>query len=258
MYCSNCGAQLKETDAKCPYCGTINAIGAEAEYMDKLEDIREETEDLAELPPEEYSQHLKHHGKFALKIALGVAVLCLTIFLIFLGVSHFRNSREKMHLQEQLAFEKKFFPVLDELYAAGDDRKVYEYLITLYEEEGSDALFSWEHEEYFYYYGHYLEVTRLKKLLEDKSYTEDDLNYGFYCALQLAMEEVQEFGRRQMSEEDLQKIASFQEESIKFLNEAFQLTVQEVNEAYEACCDDGYLSYELCKKYLKDKILINK
>ena len=48
MYCSNCGAEINEKDAYCPYCGVMNARAAEREYMEKLEDIREDTERLGE------------------------------------------------------------------------------------------------------------------------------------------------------------------------------------------------------------------
>ena len=68
MYCSSCGGELTEKDAKCPYCGSINPLGAEAEYMEKLEYLREYTESLGNKAPLEYERQLKHHGNFALKI----------------------------------------------------------------------------------------------------------------------------------------------------------------------------------------------
>ena len=40
MYCSNCGAEINEKDAYCPYCGVMNARAAEREYMEKLEGRR--------------------------------------------------------------------------------------------------------------------------------------------------------------------------------------------------------------------------
>ena len=37
MFCSNCGAELKESDVTCPYCGMLQPSAAESEYMQKLE-----------------------------------------------------------------------------------------------------------------------------------------------------------------------------------------------------------------------------
>lgn len=251
MYCSNCGAPLTEKDAKCPYCGTLNHLVAEAEYMEKLEDIREDTEDLAEAAPEEYTQQLKRHSKFALKISLSVIGICLTLFLIVQGVILFQSMHEKKEIHQQMVFEKEYFPVLDELYSAGDDEKVYEYLMDLYDKDGSDALFSWKHEAFYYYYGHYQDVRRLIDQTESGSPVPEDLSYEFYCALQLAVEGVNKFDRERITEEDMKKIDTFRDDSMKVLNETFRLTAAEAEQIYKECSEDGYLSYPLCKKYLE-------
>ena len=36
MYCTNCGAEIDENDASCPYCGYLNPYGAERKYMKDL------------------------------------------------------------------------------------------------------------------------------------------------------------------------------------------------------------------------------
>ena len=68
MYCSNCGAEISEKDAYCPYCGVMNARAAEREYMEKLEDIREDTERLGEESGKESRRGMTIAGKKALKI----------------------------------------------------------------------------------------------------------------------------------------------------------------------------------------------
>ena len=35
LTCSNCGAELKESDVTCPYCGMLQPSAAESEYMQK-------------------------------------------------------------------------------------------------------------------------------------------------------------------------------------------------------------------------------
>ena len=44
MYCTNCGAEIDENDASCPYCGYLNPYGAERKYMKELEVIRVKTD----------------------------------------------------------------------------------------------------------------------------------------------------------------------------------------------------------------------
>ena len=41
IVCTSCGASFDKDEPKCPYCGTLNPYGAEKEYKEKLEDIRE-------------------------------------------------------------------------------------------------------------------------------------------------------------------------------------------------------------------------
>ena len=40
--CETCGAEFDASLVRCPYCGTAYEPAAEDEYMDKLEDVRED------------------------------------------------------------------------------------------------------------------------------------------------------------------------------------------------------------------------
>ena len=40
IVCPSCGAEFETDKVKCPFCGTIYYKAAEAEYMDKLEDVK--------------------------------------------------------------------------------------------------------------------------------------------------------------------------------------------------------------------------
>ena len=44
MYCTNCGAEIDENDASCPYCGYLSTYGAERNYMKELGVIRGKTD----------------------------------------------------------------------------------------------------------------------------------------------------------------------------------------------------------------------
>ena len=48
VICPNCGGTYSIEEPKCPFCGTLNPVGAEKEYMGKLRDIEEDTGRLAD------------------------------------------------------------------------------------------------------------------------------------------------------------------------------------------------------------------
>ncbi|MBR5361192.1 MAG: zinc-ribbon domain-containing protein, partial [Lachnospiraceae bacterium] len=87
--CSNCGAEIKESDTKCPYCGYINEEGAEKEYMEKLYDIRSS---LDEVDKEAASGYGRDYGRIFKLIAITVSVLIIAAGAVYL-ISRFSESR---------------------------------------------------------------------------------------------------------------------------------------------------------------------
>lgn len=251
MYCSSCGDELTEKDAKCPYCGSINPLGAEAEYMEKLEYLREDTESLGNKAPLEYERQLKHHGNFALKIFAIVLFVCIMVFLLIIGSRRYFEYSDKKNMREEIAFQKEYFPMLDELYAKGDDRKTSMYLSELYEKNGSSALFHWSHYTYFYYFDLYQSVTDLHENMKNNDFSDVDVVYGFYSALLLTQQGIQDFDSRSLSSEETDKIIAFQKEAEKLLTQDLHLPEDELEQIYDSCCQDDFLSYKLCRKYLE-------
>ena len=145
MFCPNCGAKLKDSDVTCPYCGTVQPSAAESEYMHKLEHLKQDVQNLEAFPTKEYTRELKHQGIFTAKIIIIIVGIFFLLFAI--GVSVLYGSRyiEKKELREENAFVKEYFPKLNELYASGDDEEVYTYINSLYDLDGSTALYRWKH-----------------------------------------------------------------------------------------------------------------
>lgn len=253
MYCSNCGAPLKETDAKCSYCGTLNPVGAEAEYMEKLEDIREDTEDLGDQPPVEYTKHLKHQSLFALKLAGIVFAVILILFGIVQGVTAYHHHTDRIAQAKRIAFEQKYFPKLNELYASGDDAKVSAYMDGLYDEEGSDALFNWNHSTYYTYYEEYQWITEFRQLYQSKeTYSDSDLIGCIYSSLRFFKEGVWTYDQEMMSADELEKVNTFLKEGESFLTEDLGLDLREIDDIYQSCQSDGFLDYNLLRDYLSE------
>lgn len=66
--CKFCGAHFDEMLPKCPYCESTNIKGAQAQYMERLEDVRSDMEGLAQIPVQETKKEIKKQTKFILII----------------------------------------------------------------------------------------------------------------------------------------------------------------------------------------------
>ena len=62
--CQNCGADIEELVPRCPYCGAMNEPGAEHKYMQDLYKLKDDLEDLGEMPQEEISDEVKNSVTF--------------------------------------------------------------------------------------------------------------------------------------------------------------------------------------------------
>ena len=48
--CQNWGADIEELVPRCPYCGAMNEPGAEHKYMQDLYKLKDDLEDLGDMP----------------------------------------------------------------------------------------------------------------------------------------------------------------------------------------------------------------
>lgn len=249
MFCSNCGAELKESDVTCPYCGMLQPSAAESEYMQKLEHLKQDVQNLKTVPTKEYTRELRHQGIFTAKIVL--IIFCIFLLLFVTGVSVFYGSSylEKKELLKENAFAKEYFPKLNELYASGNDEEVYTYINSLYNLDGSTALYRWKHMDYYNYYTLYMDVKFLNDAIADNSYNEYDISTGFYSAMVLTREEFSSYHKNKLTDAELVKLDTFIQESDSLLLEHFHLTSDEADQVYQDCLDDGYLSYKKCMDY---------
>lgn len=252
MFCPNCGAKLEDSQVTCPYCGTVNPAAAESDYMHKLEHLKQNVKDLENVPQQDYVRNLKRHGVFTSRII--IIILCILFLLFLIGFSFFSIGRhlERKELQKENAFMKEYFPELNTLYTSGDDEKVYIYLNSLYELDGSSALYRWKHMDYFNYYTLYMDVKNLSDTIADGTSTEYDVNSGFYSAMVLTREELPEYASKNITEAEHSKLTAFTQESEQLLLDYFHLSSKEADQVYNSCLDNGYLSYKKCQKYISE------
>ena len=112
IICSSCGAEFEDTLPKCPYCGSLNYKGAEAEYLGKLESMRQDMQQLEQVPEKELKKKLKKKQKFVIKLLILLAALAAILAVIVFRVRYI----EPRDARADYLWEKENFPILDRLY----------------------------------------------------------------------------------------------------------------------------------------------
>ena len=157
IVCSSCGAVFEEEAVKCPYCGSTNIRGAEKDYMDKLENVRETMENLDEVPVQELRKVVKRQSRKIRIVMFSVAVIAL----ILIACSIISENVSKRDYRSQYQWRLEHYPQLDALYNEGK----YDELVDMaYNELAKDKdciLYEWEHYQFMETYD------MLKSLNED-------------------------------------------------------------------------------------------
>ena len=92
--CFNCGAVHSVDDPRCPYCGALNPVGAEKAYMNELDDLKDETDQLAEDAEDDFGDNVQSNAKRIVLIAI------IAIAAAFTGLS--RGQAEKLFGAEKV------------------------------------------------------------------------------------------------------------------------------------------------------------
>lgn len=77
--CGSCAAEYDAALTQCPYCGELNYNAAEQEYLDRLDDVREDLEDLEDVPAEEVRSETGAQGKRIARIIRRTAIILVVI-----------------------------------------------------------------------------------------------------------------------------------------------------------------------------------
>ena len=234
IYCTNCGAMVGENEEKCPYCGMINPTGAEAAHMRRLQGIRREMEDMEDDVGEAYVRELKKKGSRAVKIAAAVVMLLILLVLLPAAVHMVEKNKSERQMKEEIAFEKKYLPELERIYAAGDDDATLEYLNSISGEDGAAALFGWRHHDYFNRYATYKEMQAVReKTAEGSQPDEGRVNYLVRRILAEERAEYMSLDYAVVTEEEREKILAWQEEKSNFLRRDLSLSEEELDKIWE-------------------------
>ncbi len=256
MICENCGAEIDAHEKACPYCGHINPEGAEEAYMDRLEDLQENLDDLSDHGKRSDREEMGKQGRRLIRTGLVLVLIIGLVAAGFMAMDRFwmRSAGDERALIE---FQKKYFGELDAMYAAGDDDAVLEYVISLLdsEEKGVEAVYDWKHYEYIQAYWTYRDGVKAAEDLLKEEWTDDIAGTAMQDAFRL-VDQAEHAG--ELPPEDRDKVRELGEKGRTFLTEVIGMTGEEAQEMYQACLDEyGYFDWfecrEKCRKYLEDK-----
>lgn len=243
VICKSCSAEFDETLPKCPYCGTMNYKGAEAEYMGKLHKVREDMDDLEHIPKKESKKIVKKRRKF-LKALLIIAGIYIVFHIIGSWIMQIQYDRQ---VKEEMYWRLENYPLMNDMYDRGEYQKMYEYYLNGKEEGGS--MYTWAHVDFCELYTELLEA---EHILEGEASGEElsvyDYQSLFYAESRLASVVYNE----DMSEDEKKILLSLAEDEIQDFYTRWNMdeeTMELVEESLKY--ENGYLDYEFRDNYVK-------
>lgn len=242
--CGNCGAEFEKDSPKCPYCGAINETGAEKAYLKDLYEMKEELNELGDMPKQHYRRETVKAWK---KVLLILAAVLVLVLLILGGLKwaekHFSYNR-KVSTKEQLLWEKENFPQFDIWYEEGNYEAIAEELWK--EENAGYDLWEWEHYYFITAYDTHRYCMEERDYLTDPDTANKNTSKYFLGEVMYFL-----FFLRQAdyTQEEWNLVQEWREDMELILYEDMKFTEKEVQELYGQINEDGFLNYDKCDKY---------
>lgn len=243
--CASCGAHFDEMIPKCPYCGSMSIKGAEAEYMEKLEDVRSDMEDLTSVPMQETKKEWKKQIKF-IWIVVGIIVGLLLILAVIEFLSGYQS--KKRDAQADYVWQQENFPILNELYEQGKYKEMVEMYDNAYEEDR--PIHNWEHWEFC---SAMVLLLDIEETLAREQAGEELTRWDYEDLLYMGFRVDDYEESTAYSEEEKEILAPY----IAMVREDFktrwQLTEEELAQFQKKAEKNyGYVSYDMVADYIED------
>ena len=244
--CGSCGASFDEDQGKCPYCGSTNIMGAEREYMGKLEDVRKDMGELDSAPLEELHAAVKKQGYFLKKTFIVILVITVAAVLIIFALTR----GEKKDYKEQYLWQQEYFPQLSQLYDNGEYDAMLELAAHALADNPSATLWDWEH---YHFYNAYFYATNFEFLLRERE--KGGLSESGYSSLffeEWALVCLEEFEQAKYKKKELEVLAPYIELARKALASDWGMSDREYQEFLRLAEKNHYIiPYNLCEKFVK-------
>lgn len=241
VLCKSCGANIGYNVRFCPHCGSSNEIGDELYYQEKLEDIREDLEELTDKSEDMIKDEATKFSKKILIVGIAVVAVLLVFggaFLMYRSVlSRVRDSKNK----SDIAWQKETYAKLDELYDNNDfeaiDEFYTEYYLSLEWEKHSLAF--WKHDTFMQVYSLYAHLNDALKMLQNYP---DSLGVEridiFEDSVKLVMTDWDKTDyNKTLNEKDYENIALYRDFALKVLDEHYHLTADDLDNMFDELFD---------------------
>ncbi len=248
--CPNCGAEHSIHLPKCPYCGTINPEGAEEAYLDKLEQTRQDLDEVDDLAKQEVRSEVKAGAGKAVKRVILAAVILLVLAGVYLLTDRILSGgRSEYELTEQeIAWQREAFPELDRLYEAGDLEaaagRLQEYSAQ------NHRVWDWSHYTFLEWYDNYRRTQEhLQELTEKQSCSELLAGLLVFGTFRFYYRDYAPEQGVSLSEGDIARLDGYREELVTAIHDRLGFTDEQM-EAFRADVYDEYnvLNYKKCEK----------
>lgn len=179
--CPNCGAEIKKSESKCPYCGFINEEGAEKKYMDRLYDLRDDLDTVDEQAAAGYG---KSFGRPLKIIAITITVLIIITVAAAVISSAFKVKERETDpgksndMLEEMTWKKEAFSEFDSLYEQGEYEKMCEAVFS--KDTANHNTHEWKHYWFATIYNDYLLTKEDLERIDKEGWSQYDAGNIFY------------------------------------------------------------------------------
>lgn len=235
--CSACGATYPITNRYCPFCGSVNELGDELEFQNKLEDIREDLEDLEDASEEAIKDEAQSSIRMVGKFVINAAVLVGIIAIITIILTFYRKRINEKRETKELFWSQNEYEKLDELYEKDDMEALrdYYYDFYTYEYDANHSIAGWDHGLIVTAFMDYSDILRTLELVEKYPENAEDQKAELFAETAKLLEtdyEASDYNNK-LNDKDRDKIAAYKKKAEEILKEYYHLTPDDLKDMYE-------------------------
>ena len=246
LVCLEKDLDAEEVKLKCPYCGSLNYKGAEAEYLGKLEGMRQDMQQLEQVPERELKVKIRKKRRFVVRVLTILAVLAAAFAAIMFLRGRYIEQRDA---KADYQWQKENFPILDRLYQEKD----LEALMDFYEQaiEENRTIDRWEHSGIFRWLMSCRDA-REYLALEQSGETLNEYQQALLLDDYWMMRGM-DYSEIILTEKDKEYIRPYVEETLNSMEGRYTFTAEEEKQFTDTLRNNyGYPNYDDCKEYIKN------
>lgn len=250
--CENCGADYDIMEPACPYCGTFNAVGGEKQYMEHMEDIREDVENLSDTAGSAYTEEIKKTGNIVIKTIIAAAVFGMLLFGFFKLCDYLTfGNYSKADVKKQLMWEQENFPILNAWYDAGEYEKILEFRYHMYDDKENEkiSLYDWEHFEFMEMYA-WRDYCFNELELAKQATKKKDIKRHVSWALQDTVHMMFDLRMDSLTEKEKEQVTGWQKEVEETVLPALNVNFEEAKQIYENSLEEKAYSDKSAGTYM--------